>query len=250
LINLPHTLDLIEITSFRPGDAGFVYEVGSKFPPKAGEYIIADAIKQGRTISNGALVINKTDLEGNGLSTLVDNDSYQLRYRSISSGIPIDLSILSSVKVPDDVSYVNFLNSNGWPLTVNRLTVNIVAAGGQITLKRFEGKFIERIDCLVTQLSRSLDERYSERFLITTNSVIKGTTRDLYVIPVEGKNSGIISNIGALKIERLQNYNLLSTLISQSYPASFIDEALDVEELTYSDIDGQSQTLEIPRVIE
>ena len=88
-----------------------------------------------------------------------------------------------------------------------------------MTIPADTATFLSRIKCLTSQLTRSLDNEYDERYFITTPYIVPETYTTLYLNPVPDLPSGLNDGfITALQVERVENNGAYSTITAKSVP--------------------------------
>lgn len=251
MINLPHTLDLVEIVSSIGGsDDGYVFNTKTNNPIlSAGEYYLypnRTAVRIHLTDSEGSVI--STDLLGMGRVVLMDSDDafdHELfilganaageRESDASQVVYLDIAIGSN-----DVIAGNFI-----PVFSGALRV--IFATEVIAETILTGRFNSAINCLVSPLSRSLDENYQSRYLIVTDYQINHDIRNLYLFKSGKASSGLLDDVSGVKVERVQSFGAVTNITGLVYPTDTLDRALDLLKVNYNK-DNQTVTTVLPQV--
>ena len=307
MINLPHTLDLIDVGARVAGlETQYRWSgPASMFPPEDGKYIVSPTLPIKTTDPFGYPTkdeVNLVPVFGDRVMVLSRNDANMVRVidSALDASQIESVSFLAgdfqeqvnSVFIQDHTeeglqTATNYLvaiprsasieiNPNNpatyrivtrqlrfpkgdyfsltlaavdehWINVIRDLTLTFLVSGAQRP-EQLRGSHRARINCSVTQISRSLDNNYSERYYMVTNYIFNNSRRDIYMVPTPNYVSGLPDDVAGCKLERVQNFGSFSTITAQTYPTVTTDLALDFEEFVYSDIDGTSKTIAVPAV--
>ena len=241
MINLPHKLDVVNVGEIAGVDSTFVFSTPAGATVEAGTY----------SISGRDLIVSKTDSEG---KTIPDDvlQSIQVRLTDdIARTVPKLFIVNISEKNGTFRLFLPFPDVTGsWPLDTGTITLEFLFSGATPNnLARLEGVFKDKIDCFTNQLSRSLDNEYDERYHILTDYIFD-ETRNLYLVPIDGVDSGLPLAVDSLRIERIQKGNGFSIIIGQAYPKSPTSLSVVFRDFDYTDSGGNEKQINIPIVIE
>ena len=265
MINLPHTLDLIDVVGSHGGiDVGYRFDRrADNIPPQNGEYLVGDD----NLISARSLVVARVDANG---VKLPDNLATEFG-DGIVINAPTAVQVVGTFiggetfnqfnrvyisKVPPSSSGNNILayvirlplgSGRIWLPTIDDITVHFEQP--LTTDSTLVGNFRERIKCYTTQLARSLDNQYSERYLITTSYQFPFQRRNTYLLPVMGMDSGFKQDVTGMKIERVETLGAISTITGQTFPDRVVETAISTEIIDYVDKDGNELEVVVPRVL-
>ena len=264
MIYLPHSLGVLEITGFIAG-SGYRYEhVSPTFPPIENTYLLGKDI--GNLFTDKTIMLHKGDIptdfierESNvilRISEVVDG-SVGERYYSCAVGVypnmaegdditHILLTSRENIRVEtDDITFPDYTGA----FNIDLLTTGFARADSTAPPRvKLSGAETVRIRCATSQLDRSLDEIYEERYYIVTPHQFTTNYRNLYLLPVPDRASGFIrEDIKALRVERLQNYGNLSVLTGLAFSGNPLDSVEDLEDIRYTDIDGVDREFSVAR---
>ena len=255
MINLPHRLDLVFITTIQGGlSRGYRFSnPASTTIPKDGEYLINRGVNPVSRRFTTSLTIPLIDADNQRLPTdLPFNSTIQIQFRSLILGQPVNrlLNALVTFDQTDNVIVLTVLGSDeGFQFSVDDINIVFLIGGAQLDTTRLIGVRYATINCLVNPLTRSLDRQYFERYQILTNHTFFDNRRDIYLTTVDGEKSGLPDNIQAIKTERISTSNNLTQIIARTYPENTTDRAIDTETFEYQDRDGNPVVIDVPRFI-
>jgi len=266
MINLPHTLDVVNIIGSR-GDDSF----GFRFNQAASNIDdFIDGTETGRYIFNPSqfpvasrdrhLLISSVDSNGNRIPADVVGQRRRIDVVYALGGVPQFTSYFVTITsrpvgaTGDAITYYDLFlspipNTPPFIATNSALLIEFIGVDVQTDEPRLIGRFAERIKCKVTQLSRSLDNSYQERYQILTPYQFPIQQRNVHFVRVENEERGFRETILSLKSERIQTYGNMSIVTANTFPDFITDQLIDVEIMEFIGEDGELYDITLPRVI-
>ncbi|MYC78850.1 hypothetical protein F4X10_24035 [Candidatus Poribacteria bacterium] len=277
MINLPHTLDVVNIIGSR-GDNSFGFRFNQAATDiddfiagnEEGRYVFSPSTYRA-SVRNRYLLISAIDSNGNRLPENIKSPHPPTSQQPFAGSTRIDM-VFAIGGLPQFQSYFVFItpkpdNATGmdikyWELflapaqgtppfiaTNSAILIEFIGVDVQVEEPRLIGNFVERIKCNVTQLARSLDNTYQERYLIVTPYQFPLQQRNVHLIRVENEPRGFRNTLLSLKTERIETYGNLSQVIASSFPDFITDQLIDIEIMEFIGEDGEVYEITLPRVI-
>lgn len=186
------------------------------------------------------------------LETLFSGSHFGRDYSDLRRVTLVDRTTRDNTTPPEGWTYYELVLAEPGVIfspTDEDVTVTFNPYGVQPNTSLIEGTYLDNILCNVSQLTRSLDEHYTERYQVVTNHKFGyEDRRNLYAFPLAGIDSGLPIGWVGSKVERLQVYPQFSSLVLQTFPDITLDPFLDFERIEYT-IGDTKFTAEVPRVI-
>lgn len=256
MINLPHRLEVVEIT----GRRGIAPETSFRFVASGArgqyEFHVTRNFIGGQLVQSRSLLdIPTTDADGETIPNLFEegqtrNSSVNIAITANYGGAATTETIeVIAIKISDDIVRLQ-RKTDGYEIPSSDLSISFITASNLARdFPTLLGKSRGIIKCLTTQYTRSFDNSYSERYLAITNSPFAQDRRNLYCVALANQNSGFEQDIELAKVERLQHQSKLTKLTLLTYPNFSLDVGLDLDLMEFTDSTGNLIELEIPTVV-
>ena len=257
VLNLPHTFDLVrngsddvdeiiqvgEVTTYT-GRYDIGYDIRSRGGGNFPSHFNDVGLKQGEyAMGNSNIFLCTVPSEGD---TIIDDDKVNTRtregvtlsydYTAMNGGMFTRTtmqgrderleSFMRTETIGDGLPYLRIDSDDRtfWRGSILDFTKPItftisISDSEPMTIPADTATFLSRIKCLTSQLTRSLDNEYDERYFITTPYIVPETYTTLYLNPVPDLPSGLNDGfITALQVERVENNGAYSTITAKSVP--------------------------------
>ena len=247
-INLPHSLDIVSVTLENEGfrythpitsdtdftdppngtyHTRFIDQIGSQ--PSRYYLRLATHDADGRSIldSVGGNVHLRTSLFGN----LVDISS-EMFISKTDNYVDIYVHESGVLEAFTEPIVISFAKLGVQPISINTLTL------------------IDNMECLVAPIHVSLDLKYEERYTIIGNYQFEDGVDNIYLLKVEGKQSGIRDGLLGVKIERIQIYSKLAYITALAYPTAYTSIPTVYDKFSYTDSLGVARNISLPRILQ
>ena len=249
-INLPHSLDIVSVTL---ENTGFEYthpitnDTEFTSPPN-GTYHTRYISGVGGQLGRYYLRLATNDVSGRSILNSVETGRANIHIRTSLFGDLIDLNTQMFIEKSD--KYVDiYVNESGIIRSFNEPIVISFSKLGSQTIPVNTLTLIDNMECLVAPIHVSLDLKYEERYTVIGNYEFEDGIDNIYLLKVEGKQSGIRDGLLGVKIERIQIYSKLAYITAQAYPTAYTTIPTVYDKFSYTDSLGMARDISLPRII-
>ena len=247
MINLPHNLDMIDVA---PTQTGYTFNQGRSYSDLVNKPTWGN--DPFRDNYDYALILNKTSLQGL-LPELANQSSINITVSQTVSGNTRTHNLTVTVQNPALITWNEYPNSNlialllpqsqSWQTYLQNgdLTITFDIGGSAL--------FIANLDVLVTPYTRSFDQSYSERYSIIANFNANIDWRNLYLVSVTGKPSGLRSSLNGVRVEQIQVNDGIMKVVGEAYPQDFLSPSIDQRTYQFNK-GGQQISVTLPKIRE
>lgn len=256
MVNLPYRTDLVKIVSQQGSYITYRFSgsvSGESLPDTPNGVLPKDyVLPEGKVFftSGGAISLPLKSADGVALPTITQ-DTINIVYAGVRVGVSFR-EALRVLVIPFN-GYITIaptdINTNFIPHSEPFTIVFSPATSNTLVEPLVQGEYVDTINCFISQLSRSLDLMYTERYSVITNHTFSDARRDLYLVPSLDRLDPLPDDWEGSKIERLQTYDSLSSMILQVYPNVIPDSFVSFEPMQYSDSNGELRKVRLPIVV-